>query len=438
MRRLSAACGILLLAAGSVTGCGRLAGRVDRQIELVGSELTGVPVTVDEVRIRLASGTGEIKGLSIANPEGYTADSSFEMDLVRMNLGLVSTLAGEPLVLDELVIAYPVMNLERKSPESSNVRDIAENAKENREEADRKSAAEEPASKEKPGEPFRIVIRRLVIEGVTLNVRLADGTARSGTLPGIELRDVGGEEGVTPGGLGLAVIGAMAGEMLRQAVARELIEGEGDVRDALSAENLLEILDERLHLTPEQREGVRPAVQGVGEALASVIEAWKEQGFVDGETLAEELAPVREKFETGLEEALDSEQLQELKGFLERLEEDAVEVIRFAAVEILSERLGVTPEQAARLRPMLRENMIEVSRLLSAYVSEFGRSSEEFKSAFDEHRGKLRERLRTVLDADQLKTLEAWQDELLERIQSTWAPKIREGSERGIGGGEGR
>ena len=114
----------------------------------------------------------------------------------------ISPLTGEPLVLDELVISHPVVNLERNSQETSNLKDISENAEKNQDEADRKSAEEEPASEEKPGEPFRIIIRRLVIEGVTLNVRLADGTTRSGTLPSIELTDVGGDGGVTPGGLG--------------------------------------------------------------------------------------------------------------------------------------------------------------------------------------------------------------------------------------------
>ena len=52
-----------------------------------------------------------------------------------------------------------------------------------------------------------------------------DGTFRSGTLPAIELTDVGGKKGKSPAGLGAVVVLAMAGEMLKQAVAHKLAEG---------------------------------------------------------------------------------------------------------------------------------------------------------------------------------------------------------------------
>lgn len=399
-------------------GCGRLADRVDRQIELVGSELTGVSVTVRDVRIRLGRGLGEIGTLTIANPEGYVATNAFEMDQLRMNLGIFSTLAGDPLVLDELVISSPVVNLQKTSRESSNLREISENAEENMAEADRKLAAEEPASKDKPGEPFRIVVRRLVIEGVTLNVRLADGTTRSGTLPSIELTDVGGDEGVTPGGLGLTVIGAMAGEMLKQAVARELVERSGDIREALSARNIMEVFVDRMNLTPGQVEKVRPAVERFSEGLAATVDAWVEQRYIDRDRLSENLEPLLEKIGEQLEAVLDGEQVQELQRLLRGIKEDAFEVVRFAVIEIMSERLGVTPEQAAQLRPILRENMVALSARLRELTTRADRSFEDFKAAYDTLGKELRHRLGQVLDADQMRSLDAMQDELLRRIRN--------------------
>jgi hypothetical protein len=418
MKKLLSCIGIVLLTASFSAGCGRLDPRVKRQIELVGSELTDVPVIVGKVKIRVGQGLGDVRGLTIANPDGYVATNAFEMDQLRMNLGILSSLTGEPLVLDELVIYYPVVNLEKNPQEGSNLKDISENTENNMAEADRKSAAEEPASEETPGAPFRIVIRRLVIEGVTLNVRRADGTTHTGTLPGIELTDVGGDEGVTPGGLGLVVIGAMAGEMLKQVVARELIEGAGNIRDALSAENILAALEGRLKLTPGQREKVRPVVESGSEALAATIDVWVEQGFVDRESLSEQMAPVLEKIKVQLADALDSEQVQSLQSSLARLEDDAGEVIRFAVIERVSERLGVTPGQAAQLRPMLRENLVELSELLSRFAAESGKSFEEFRVAYDALHETLRVRLSSVLDADQLKALDALRDELVERIRN--------------------
>lgn len=418
MKKVLTCVGIVCLAAGFSAGCGSLDPRVEKQIELVGSELTDVSVVVDKVKIRVGQGLGEINGLMIANPEGYVATNAFEMGQLRMNLGIVSSLTGGPLVIDELVIYYPVVNLEKRPREGSNLKDISDSTERNMAEADRKSAAEEPASKEKPGEPLRIAISRLVIEGVTLNVRLADGTARSGTLPGIELTDVGGDEGVTPGGLGRLVIGAMAGEMLKQAVARELIEGAGNIKDALNAENILETLVDRLKLTPGQREKVRPAVENLSEALAATIDAWVEKGFIDRESLSGQLKPLLEKIRGKLADALDSEQVQALQGTLSRLEEDAVEIIRFAVIERISKRLGLTPEEAARLRPMLRENLVAMSELLSSFAVEAGKSFEEFKAASDDLRDSLKARLSKMLDADQMEILDALQEEIVERIRN--------------------
>ena len=418
MKKALTSVGIVFLIASFSAGCGSLDPRVEKQIELVGSELTDVSVVVDKVKIRVGQGLGEINGLMIANPEGYVATNAFEMEQLRMNFGIVSSLTGGPLVLDELVIYYPVVNLEKRPQEGSNLKDISDSTENNMAEADRKSAAEEPASKGKPGEPFRIAISRLVIEGVTLNVRLSDGTTRSGTLPGITLTDVGGDEGVTPGGLGLVVIGTMAGEMLKQAVARELIERAGNIKDALNSENILETLVDRLNLTPEQREKVRPAVENLSEALAATIDTWEEQGFIDRESLSGQLEPLLEKIRGKLAVVLDSEQVQALQGSLASLEEDAVEVIRFAVIEMISKRLGVTPEQAAQLRPMLRENLAAMSKLLSSFAAETGKSFEEFKAASDDLRNSLKARLRNVLDADQMKTLDALQDEIVERIRN--------------------
>ena len=139
---------------------------------------------------------------------------------------------------------------------------------------------------------------------------------------------------------------------------------------------------------------------------------------MDRESLSEQMAPVLEKIKVQLAAALDSEQVQSLQSSLARLEDDAGEVIRFAVIERVSERLGVTPGQAAQLRPMLRENLVELSELLSRFAAESGKSFEEFRVAYDALHETLRVRLSSVLDTDQLKALDALRDELVERIRN--------------------
>ncbi len=417
MKRFLIGVGTVLLVTSVTAGCGRLGQRVDEHIERVGSELTGVPVRVERVKLKLARGSGEITGVTIANPEGYTAANAFEMQLLRVNLGLVASLGGDPLVLDELVIDSPVVNFEAGHDGRSNLKELSDNLERNRQRADEESAALETASEDEPGKPIRIAVRKLVIEGVTLNVRPVDGGERSGTLPSIELSDVGGDGGATPAGLGAVVLAAMAGEMLKQAVARELIEGAGNIRAALTAENLLAALGERLKMTPRQRDRAKPAVERIAAALRASVDAWVAQGFVDLDSLSAQLAPVVADVKMSLAEVLDAGQVQTLEGFLTRLGADASEVIRFALIERVAQRLDVTPEQLARLRPLLRENLVAVSALVRRFVNEPGASFEEFRSAYDDLSQKLRARLKQELDADQLRLLTMMHEELLSRIR---------------------
>ena len=61
MNRSMTYLGIHLFTAGFISGCGRLEDSVKTQIELVGSELTGVTVTVDDVTLEIARSLGEIR-----------------------------------------------------------------------------------------------------------------------------------------------------------------------------------------------------------------------------------------------------------------------------------------------------------------------------------------------------------------------------------------
>jgi len=89
-----------------------LLGNIDKIVqgvlEDVGSELLGVPVKVSSVKIKLKSGSGQITGLTIANPKGYSAKNAFRMDMIRLGLNLGS-LGKQPLVVDELNIKNPVV-----------------------------------------------------------------------------------------------------------------------------------------------------------------------------------------------------------------------------------------------------------------------------------------------------------------------------------------
>ena len=53
---------------------------IKQVIEDVGTQVTGTPVRVSEVKFTLQEGRGEIYGLTVANLPGYQAKNLFEMD----------------------------------------------------------------------------------------------------------------------------------------------------------------------------------------------------------------------------------------------------------------------------------------------------------------------------------------------------------------------
>lgn len=59
---------------------------VETAIEEVGPQVTQTPVTVDKVNLSLLSGLGEINGLTLGNPEGFTSDYAFHMAHIALQI----------------------------------------------------------------------------------------------------------------------------------------------------------------------------------------------------------------------------------------------------------------------------------------------------------------------------------------------------------------
>ena len=206
---------LVLIAVGVVWVLGSLDDIVKKQIEVVGTELTGTNVSVGGVNIELTDGSGSITGLTVANPKGYQADQAFKMKLLHLGIDLPSV-GKNPLILKELVIDSPAVAMEMNEKGGSNLKEISDNVSANTAAAD-KQASETQQKTE--GEALRILIRKLVIKDVGYSVhsnfeKIED---REGTLPTITLNNVGGSKGSTPGEIGKIVIGELTQRVIKQA-----------------------------------------------------------------------------------------------------------------------------------------------------------------------------------------------------------------------------
>jgi hypothetical protein len=222
-----------------------LVGNLDKilkgAIEGAGSELLGVPVTVASVELDLKSGTGQISGITVANPAGFQAVNAFQMDMIRLGLDLGS-LNKQPIVIKELNIQSPTVDLEVNEQGGSNMQTLIDNIKKNSAKTDEKAAEEQP-SQEETGqkEPVKLSFTKLAITGVTVNAEVPGQEPTQVVLPDIIRENVGGSEGLTPAQVGGVVIGDIAAQSLQAVVEKKLSE---KVEEA--AQGLFEDLKKKL------------------------------------------------------------------------------------------------------------------------------------------------------------------------------------------------
>ena len=202
--------GIVLVIAGAAYWfLGSLDSIIKEQIEVVGSELAGVPVSVGEVKFDLSKGAGQISGLVIGNPSGYQSPHAFQMSHLAVDIEVKSLLSAAPIVLSEIIIDSPEVNLEVKG-KSSNLSDILDAIEKNA------GTAEEKSPQGEDGKPLLISIQHLSIKGVKLMV-IESGESTSQTLPAIDLNNIGGDEGATAAGIAKVIVSSLISEILKQA-----------------------------------------------------------------------------------------------------------------------------------------------------------------------------------------------------------------------------
>jgi hypothetical protein len=206
---------------------------VERQIEKIGSQITGTNVSVSSVDIKLRKGSGAINGLVIANPPGYTSDYAFRMDKTLLDIDPSSVLK-DPIVIDEVIIDSPVAISEFNEMAKLNILEIKNNAMSG------KKKKSEPSSKTetKGGKPIHLRIKKLTIKGVTfeLDTEALGGKKESETLPAITKTNIGGQKGATPEEIGTEIIIALTGKIAQAAIEKQADKYKDKLKDKAEKE----------------------------------------------------------------------------------------------------------------------------------------------------------------------------------------------------------
>ena len=182
---------ILLLAGGLVYLWTNLDWIVKSAIERFGTQALGVAVRVESVSLEPVKGKGAIRGLTVANPRGYSAPHIISLGGISVRIA-PRTIAAETTVIEDIRITAPLIVYEMNDDRVANV-DVLE----------RKLGADKPAAGKKKGAKDKgklLRIRHLLIENAKAEIRAAalGGKPRVVSLPRTEMKDIGGKNGAPP------------------------------------------------------------------------------------------------------------------------------------------------------------------------------------------------------------------------------------------------
>jgi hypothetical protein len=185
---------------------------VKKAITKVGSDVTGVSVSVDKVAIALAEGRGEIGGLVVDNPRGYKGPHAFQLGSIVLALGPAAA-GSDPVVIRELTIEAPDIVYD-KGENGSNIEAIQRNV-------DAYSKAHPAEEKPKDGDNAsakRFIIESLQIQGGKIQLM---GREKVIDLPPLRMRDVGKSRGGMTG----AEIAAIVVKQITDATVASAVRG---------------------------------------------------------------------------------------------------------------------------------------------------------------------------------------------------------------------
>lgn len=213
---------LILAVAGAITYVlTNLDSIVKAAIEKYGSEAMKTTVRVSSVKISLRNGVGSVRGLTIANPPGFSSPSIMTLDNISIRIA-VKSVTGTPIVIDNILISGPEVFYDMKENGTSNVDILKKNL------ASSGAPREEKPKKGAKGKETRLRIKKLVFEKGKVHVRIAKMMDKPiiVDLPRLEMIDIGKEKGATPDEIGRAVSAALMDEATKSGKAAARTQGK--------------------------------------------------------------------------------------------------------------------------------------------------------------------------------------------------------------------
>jgi hypothetical protein len=209
---------------------------VKRGVETVGPKLTKTDVKLDGVNISLISGSGNLKGLVVGNPDGYKTAHAISVGNASLALK-PGTVFSDKLVITSINIQSPEITFEGSIKGlgfKDNLQQILDNVNGSTGSKGTNVSVSNATPQEEKKANKKLEVDDFQITGAKLDARIngMEGKTLTLTLPTIQLTNLGtGPDGITVAELTKKVIAA-----IKEAAEKEVASNAGSLTK--SAENL--------------------------------------------------------------------------------------------------------------------------------------------------------------------------------------------------------
>ncbi|GLS25250.1 hypothetical protein [Marinibactrum halimedae] len=232
---------------------------VEMAVEQAGPTVTNTSVLLDGADIELLEGRGELNGLSIANPEGYSDNNVFEMGKVVFAIDPQSV-QSDVIVIKEITIDGAQLLAEHKNLKDTNLGALMDNIKK----MGKGSTASKSESQSNPsagddGQPLQFAVNKFSFTNGNIALKSEQLGDYALKLPKITLANIGSaEQGLTATELAETLLKPVV-KKAQDTVAKRIEEEVGGKAEDALKEKLKEKLSDK---DKEKIEGLKSLLKG--------------------------------------------------------------------------------------------------------------------------------------------------------------------------------
>ncbi len=175
-------------------------------------------------------------------------------------------------------------------------------------------------------------------------------------------------------------------------------------------------LESELDLSGEKKSQLESTIHSKSDELKKSIHGAVDKGFVELEALSRRLGGVSKEAEKKVREILNSEEMLKLKAYLNKIDEEAIVEVKNRLIQDISKFLDLTDDQVQKLKPVLEESFSQLGEMITELGEHGSKSWDEFKLQYEQFSKELREKLQDSLDSEQMKKLDRYNEEKMEKI----------------------